>query len=296
MRVVVTGSAGFIGRHLVRRLLAQDILVHEIDKAESYGAQVDITDTDALLKGVDLVAGADCLVHLAAIAAPRYAEAHPAETWATNVAGTHNVLRLAQKAGIPKVVFTSSAHVYGISPRVLPSREDDPLSLLDMYTTSKVMGEKLCELFYANHGISYTTLRLFNGYGPGQSPDYFMGAKIRQAIEGNVTLRGGAVTKDWVHVDDIVEAIVRAMKTAYVGPLNVGTGIETSLMSIAQRVAERFGRDITFEGPDGQGPTRMCADWSRIHRTLGWGPSVPFTDGLDRTIDAYINRRAVQKA
>ena len=287
VKVLVTGAEGFIGKRLTSLLLDNGETVIGVDRVNTHPSQVlDITDVEAVLGG--WAKDIDCIVHLAAIAAPRYAETHPAETWAVNVAGTHNVLRLAEKANIPKVVFMSSAHVYGISPRVLPSREDDPLSLLDLYTTSKVMGEKLCELFYTNHGISYTTLRLFNSYGPGQSPDYFMGAKIRQAITGDVTLRGGGVTKDWVYIDDVLDAIVRATKTAYVGPLNVGTGMEHSLESIAQHVAKRFGRAIIHE-PDGNGgPTHMRADISRIWRVLGWRPSTAFWDGLDRTIESYL--------
>ena len=288
MKVIVTGSEGFIGKHLVDRLERDGSQVIEIDKVTTRGTCVDITDAAQVLTGAQYVSGVDCLVHLAAVASPRYATLHPAETWAVNVAGTHNVLRLAEKAGIPRVVFLSSAHVYGISPRVLPSREDDPLSLLDMYTTSKVMGEKLCELFYANHGISYTALRLFNGYGPGQSPDYFMGAKIRQAIDGNLMLQGAAVTKDWVYIDDVVDAIVRATSTAYVGPLNVGTGADTSLWEVARAIAARFGRVVTVEETDDAGPTHMRADTSRVRRTLGWQPTVAFDEGLRRTIDSYV--------
>jgi nucleoside-diphosphate-sugar epimerase len=296
MNFLITGSEGFLGKHLVKRL-RENGRVLGIDRAGPSGSQCDhyvqaeITDVERLLSLEKWVAGTDCLIHLAAIAAPRYAETHPNETWQVNVAGTHNVLRLAQKAGIPKVVFLSSAHVYGISPRVLPSREDDPLSLLDMYTTSKIMGEKLCELFYTNHGISYTTLRLFNGYGPGQSKDYFMGAKIQQAIVGEMTLRGGAVTKDWVYVDDVIDAIVRATTTAYVGPLNVGTGHETSLEQVAQFIARHFGCTITVEDDGSGGPTRMCADWSRIRRTLGWEPTVTLDEGLNRTIESSFARR-----
>jgi nucleoside-diphosphate-sugar epimerase len=294
MKVVVTGSEGFLGKHLVDRLLEDDHTVVGIDTtppapdAKYLHVKVNIIDAPAVLAAWEWVRDADCLVHLAAIASPRYATDHPGETWAVNVAGTHHVLKLAQKVDIPKVVFLSSAHVYGISPKYLPTDEVHPLSLLDTYTTTKIMGEKLCEQFYANYGISYTTLRLFNGYGPGQSKDYFMGAKIQQAIAGNLTLRGAAVTKDWVYVDDVVEAIALATCTMYSGPLNVGTGYETSLAQIAEFIAKRFNRTVTVEDDGSGGPTRMCADWSRIRRTLGWKPTVILAEGLNRTIDSSV--------
>lgn len=283
--ILVTGAAGFIGKHLVKALLDENIPVVALDKANPTPFefniryhQTDITDEAAMKKLED--GPFTACVHLAAVASPPIAQKDPVQAWATNVRGTHNVLQLLHRIGCPKIIFFSSAHVYGISPKYMPTDENHPLALLDTYTTTKIMGEELCRLYYENHGISYTTLRLWNAYGPGQNEDYFIGAKIRQAKTGKLTIRNERVTKDWVHVSDVVRATLLAVKSAYVGPLNVGTGIETSLTDIVRRIADRFGLAITKEDVPDEGPTRMQCDFRRIKATLGWEPKISFQDGL----------------
>jgi UDP-glucose 4-epimerase len=281
-RVLVIGSEGFIGKHLVPELDDDVVCVDEVRSGAATGA-----DIRQPLDSLELPKGITACVHLAAVASPRIAQEDPARAWGVNVLGTHNVLKLCQRAGIRKVVFLSSAHVYGISPKYMPSDETHPLALHDTYTTTKILGEQLCELFYRNHGISYTTLRLFNGYGPGQSPDYFMGQKLKQSQTGKVTLRGSLVTKDWVYVDDVVDAIVRATKTEYVGPLNIGTGVETNLFTIAAQIARAYGATLdVLQDDNDPGPTRMCADNRRAKDVLGWSPRVALEEGLARTIEA----------
>lgn len=290
--ILVTGAAGFIGRHLVAALNSSPLYVpsYAIDIAPlasvpCKGSVTDITDDAAMAALVPELQGrVTACVHLAAVASPPIAAKDPATAWATNVHGTHNVLQLCHRIGCKRVVFFSSAHVYGISPRYFPTDENHPLALLDTYTTTKIMGEQLCDQFYRYHGLSYAVLRLWNAYGPGQNKDYFIGAKLRQAGEGKLTLRNGSVTKDWVSVHDVVRATIAALSSGYVGPLNVGTGIETSLETIVTRLSEHFGIPVELENVANDGPTRMRCDWSRIQRTLGWEPTVSFADGLAELI------------
>lgn len=311
--ILITGAAGFIGRHLCAELISRDHDIIALDRdAERLAALpigdhgtkrlCDIRNVEALksigksLKAVRI----PTLIHLAAVAAPRIAEKQPDLAWATNVQGTYNALRMAQAIGIRRVLFFSTAHVYGISPKYLPTDETHPLALQDTYTSTKIAGEELCALFFRNYGISHTTLRLFNGYGPGQDANYFIGAKIRQARRAQEMMRHGVggnwespltmpfqkdVTKDWVHVDDIVDATVRALETVFVGPINIGTGIETSLESIVQWIAEETGAPIEPEekAQDG-GPTRMRCDWSRAKSILGWEPRRMFEFELRRLV------------
>jgi len=293
VRVLVTGALGFIGTKLCSRLRAFGHDVIELDIVPLLsgcykgGIVADIRDASVMSKVAEIVNQADACVHLAAIAAPRKAEVEPQLAWETNVRGTHNVLELCRRVGVKKVVFTSSAHVYGISPRYMPTDERHPLALLDTYTTTKILGEQLCELFHANHGISYTSCRLFNAYGPGQSPDYFLGMRLKEAKAGGpLVLMNGEVTKDWVWVYDVVEALISCLSTAYVGPLNVGTGRETSLREIAAQIAHSYGTEVVPSATKDGGPTRMCADWERAQRVIGWAPRVSFEEGLRLTIAA----------
>lgn len=292
MKVLVTGAAGFIGRKLCRELrkfngrFQFDVVELDKEKLTAGGAiQCDIRDEGSMKVAATLMDGVDACVHLAAIAAPRQAEADPSLAWETNVRGTQNVLALCRKVGVKKVVFVSSAHVYGISPKYLPTDERHPLALLDTYTATKIMGEQLCHLYYENYGLSYTTCRLFNAYGPGQSLDYFMGAKLKQGRAGGpLTIMNGDVTKDWVWVYDVVDALVRCVETSYVGPLNIGTGTETSLREIADSIASAYDTVVVPDAGKDSGPTRMCADWSRAERAIGWKPKVYLADGIRRTI------------
>jgi nucleoside-diphosphate-sugar epimerase len=168
----------------------------------------------------------------------------------------------------------------------MPTDEWHPLSLLDTYTTTKIAGEKLCELFHSNYGISTTCLRLFNAYGPNQSKDYFIGAKIQQAKSGGpVSLMNGDVTKDWVWVEDVVEAIIRAAKTDYVGPINIGTSVETNLRQIATQISESFGVKLVPDPAVDVGPTRMKCNGDRAKDVLRWESKVSFAEGLQRLID-----------
>jgi len=296
VRVLVTGQAGFIGRHLERALREVRFSVFPIDIA--YSAQsaywspyhpLDIRDVEVMGSVVGELKESgpwDACVHLAAIAAPDACKRDPGLAFDTNVRGTHNVLRLCERAGIKRVVFMSSAHTYGVSPKYMPTDESAPLALHDTYTTTKILGEELCSLFWKNHRISYAALRLFNAYGPGQSDAFFLGVKLAQAKAGGpVTLRNGEVTKDWVHVSDVVRAILRALESDFVGAVNIGTGIETSLEVLARQISERFGVALVSEPSDGIGPSRMRAEISRAKRVLGWEPVIEVKDGIDALID-----------
>jgi UDP-glucose 4-epimerase len=207
-----------------------------------------------------------------------------------NVQGTHNVLKLAVAAGARRVVFATTGHVYGVSPRYLPTDERHPLWLQDTYTTSKLLGEQLCQLFWDNYGLSYAAIRLYNGYGPGQQPGYFVPDMIKKAKAGLIELLGHLVTKDWVYIDDLVSAYLLAMECDYVGPINIGTGKETALVPIAARIAHAFGAEFRISDQPVGGPTRMLCDWGRAQRVLGWEPKVSLEEGLDRTIKTYNDR------
>ena len=272
MRVLVTGSEGFIGRHLQKALRGAGHQVLARDLPE-----MDITQP------MPIPGALDAVIHLAAVASPNVCDRDPATAFAVNVLGTHNVLKLAMAAGAKRFILASSAHVYGISPKYLPTDERHPLWLQDTYTTTKILSEQLCNLFWENYGLSYAAIRLFNGYGPGQQLGYFIPDKIQQARAGNFNLRGHQVTKDWVYIDDIIRAYVLAVESQFVGPINVGTGVETDLWTVANQVAKNIGVEVAIQH-GASAPTRMCADYCRAQRVLGWRPEVTLEEGLARTI------------
>ena len=281
MKVLVTGHRGFIGQHVYKAILEAGHTV----------VGVDLPDAD-ITQGLEPIPGLDAVIHLAARSHPRQCDEDPVRAYDVNVQGTSRALQMALKSGAKKVVFSSSAHVYDIPPKVLPTDEQQPVRLNNTYTTTKLLGEQLCDLYWTNHGLSYTTLRLFNVYGPGQALGYFIPDMIAKAKGGQVSLSGGATTKDWVYVEDVARAFVLALKTSFVGSVNIGTGVETDLATIGRLIAAETGVPFSM-GPLGT-PTRMCADNTRAKRILGWEPQVTLRRGLDACLDASEVKRAVR--
>jgi nucleoside-diphosphate-sugar epimerase len=289
--VMVTGACGFMGSHLVEKLLEQGASVFALDRPGTFQSKriespryfplsLDITRPLTAAPETRF----DVVYHLAAIAAPLACEQDPDKAFLTNVLGTYNVLRFALKGNAKKVIFLSSAHVYGISPKYMPTGEVHPLALLDNYTTTKVLGERLCRLFYDNHDLPYLIFRLFNAFGPGQPLGYFIPDMIVKAKSGHITLRGREVTKDFVYVDDVVDALMKGAVSDYVGELNIGSGEQTELGYAAKYIADKMGAQIEFDDSKVAGPTKMQADNTRARKILGWAPKTTLEQGLDYTI------------
>lgn len=287
MKILVTGASGFIGKHVTRALAKAGHTVVGLDVrfVDGWGVtdwlECDITH---LLKPIP---GLDAVVHLAAVANPRECERGPDYAFAVNVHGTYQVLQMALLSGAKKFVFASSAHVYGISAKYLPSDEEHPLWFQNnrretqIYTLTKVMGEEMCKLYFQNYGLSYTALRMFNVYGPDQALGYFLPDMISKAKNGSIELKGSGTTKDWVYVEDVAKAFVKAVESPYVGALNIGTGIETDLGTMASSIARIYGAQ--YSGVPSEQDTRMCADASRALRVLGWKATVAINEGIDAT-------------
>ncbi|MCP2340101.1 NAD-dependent epimerase/dehydratase family protein [Actinomadura rupiterrae] len=297
MRVLVTGAAGFIGSHLVDRLLADG---HEVAGVDDLSTgrhrdeavelwRLDVADP-ALAERVAAF-GPEVVCHLAAQVSVRVSVGDPLADARTNVIGTANVLEAARLAGARKVVFTSSCAVYGV-PDVLPVPPDAELRPASPYAASKVAGEVYARMYTALHGLDHTVLTLANVYGPRQTPEGEAGVV---SIFTDALLTGrptrvfgdGGQTRDYVYVLDVVDAFARATGDGGSGMrLNVGTGLQTTDRELHTLVAEAAGApdDPEFAPPRLGDLPAMSIDASRTREALGWQPRTPLLEGLKATV------------
>ncbi|MEU8798647.1 NAD-dependent epimerase/dehydratase family protein [Spirillospora sp. NPDC048819] len=305
MLVLITGAAGFIGSHLVDRLVADGHEVIGVDDMSS-GANVrpglELWEMDVSDPGLVEKAAArrpEVICHLAAQVSVRASVADPLGDARTNVVGTANVLEAARAAGGRKVVFTSSCAVYGV-PDALPVPPDAELRPASPYAASKVSGEVYAGMYKALHGIDFTTLTLANVYGPRQTPEGEAGVI---SIFADALLAGrptrvygdGAQTRDYVYVADVVDAFARAAgERGGGGRFNVGTGVQTTDRDLHTLVAEAAGApdDPEFAPPRLGDLPAMSVDPKATQEALGWEPKVGLAEGLAETV-AWARERNV---
>lgn len=284
MRVLVTGAAGFIGQHVCRLLKEQGHYVMGMDCQMPDKACFDAWFGADITTPLAVIPGLDAVIHLAAIASPRECEADPCRAYLVNVHGTWNVLQMALASGAKRVVFPSSAHVYGIPPRSLPTKEQSHLRPQSCYTTTKILAEELCRLYWMNYQQEYTILRLFNTYGPGQGLGYFVPDMLERARHGRIELWSPRTTKDFVYVTDVARAFMLALEPDQMGTFNVGSGEEISLSAVAEKIAQRC--QVPLETQDDGMSTRMCADISWTKEWLRWAPQISLDEGIDAVCQA----------
>ena len=306
MKALVTGGAGFIGSNLVDALLARGDEVTVVDdlstgrrenleQALANGAALEVVDIRNADAVGDIVGRTtpDVIFHLAAQIDVRKSVADPAWDARINVEGTANVLGAAQAHGVPRLVNTSTGGaIYG-EGRQIPAPEDHPVAPEAPYGLSKFCAEQYCEIFTRMHGLSTVSLRYGNVYGPRQDPlgeagviAIFCGKLLEG---GRATIFGdGRQTRDYVYVDDVVEANLRAAESDAGGAINIGLGKEKSVLDIVavlnEHAPEGFEPDHAPERP---GEVQHIAlDPSRARQELGWEAQVELEDGLKRTLDS----------
>ncbi|MFI0483073.1 NAD-dependent epimerase/dehydratase family protein [Actinomadura sp. 9N215] len=297
MLALVTGAAGFIGSHLVDRLVADGHEVIGVDDLSSGGNvrpgvelwEMDVTDPALAEKAA--VRRPEVICHLAAQVSVRRSVADPLHDARTNVVGTANVLEAARAAGGRKVVFTSSCAVYGV-PDALPVPPDAELRPASPYAASKVSGEVYARMYRELHGIDFTTLTLANVYGPRQTPEGEAGVisiftDALLAGRPTTVFGDGTQTRDYVYVLDVVDAFARAAGDQGGGlRLNVGTGVQTTDRDLHTLVAEAAGApdDPEFAPPRLGDLPAMSVDPRRTGEALGWAPEVGLREGLAATV------------
>jgi NAD dependent epimerase/dehydratase len=303
-RVLVTGADGFIGSHLVERLVELGASVRALVQYNSLGTWGWL-DESAAKDSVDVVlgdvrdsdsarsaaAGVDTVFHLAALIAIPYSYEAPRSYVETNVLGTVNILRAAQAGGADLVVHTSTSEVYGTAQSV-PIAETHPLHGQSPYAASKIGADKMAEAFHLSYGLPVAILRPFNTYGPRQSARAVIPTVITQLLgDETVSLGNLAPTRDFTFVTDTAEAFVRIAEApeAIGRVVNSGSGKEISIGELVERIEVVLGRRAPVEldearvRPPASEVERLCADATLARSLLGWEPQVALEDGLAAT-------------
>ena len=306
MRALVTGGAGFIGHHLVRALVARGDEVVVLDdlssgldsRLESVRDGIDfiagsIMDPQALARAID---GVEVVFHEAALASVAASVADPRRTNEVNVAGTIDVMEAATTHGVRRVVFAGSSAIYG-PPEHLPCTEDQRPAPTSPYGVSKLAGEHYVHALGRLHGVETAVLRYFNVYGPGQNPDSEYAAVIPKFIAAvtagiRPTIYGtGAISRDFVYVDDVVAANLLAALASSPSALtcNVATGLPTTLQELLDAICVAAGRDVEpLYGPPREGDiVASVGDITTAREALGYAVTVSLHEGIARTVDSY---------
>ena len=312
MRALVTGGAGFIGSHLVHRLVADGHDVRVLDNF-STGHRHNLADVQG---GVELiegdiqsyerahtaVVGCEVVYHQAALPSVPRSVQDPLTSHGVNTLGTLNILLASRDAGVRRVVFASSSSVYGANP-ALPKREDMAAEPISPYAVAKLAAESYCRSFTEVYGLETVALRYFNVFGPRQDPNSQYSAVIPKFISafltgGEVLIHGdGDQSRDFTYVENVVDANLRAGSAPEVAGsrFNAACGERYTLNELVAAVRELTdGEADVHHGPPRPGDVRHSqASIDRARAELGFQPAVDFREGLDRTIAYYRERPAV---
>ena len=312
MKVLITGSEGFIGSHLTERLVASGVSVRCLVQYNSFSnrgwlenipqqilEQTEILFGDVRDKGMmqDATKRVDAVIHLAALIGIPYSYSSPQSYVDTNVSGTLNLLDSARLNGVSRFIHTSTSEVYGTAQYV-PMDEKHPLVGQSPYSASKIAADQLVHSYYSSFGFPALTLRPFNVFGPRQSSRAVIPTIIRQALAGQAEIELGnlGASRDMNYVTNTVEAFVAALheESAIGKTINVGSGEERSIREIAMQIIELIGSESKLVvndsrlRPKDSEVERLVANPSLAYKVLGWSKEDPnyvgFPEGLARTI------------
>ena len=311
-KVLITGAGGFIGSHLVERLLERGAEVRAFVRYTSrsdegfikyfpddfrkhieivYG---DIRELETVVKATE---GVDVIFNLAALVGIPYSYIHPQEVIEANTVGTLNVLMAARDVGIEKLVQTSTSEVYGTAQYV-PINEKHPKQPQSPYSASKIAADAIALSFYHSFDLPVAVIRPFNTYGPRQSDRAVIPSIISQALtKDKLTLGSMTPTRDFTFATDTADGFIKGAESekAVGMEINLGTGKEISIEDLIRKIVAMAGRDVTIERdeerirPAGSEVERLCADNTLARDLIGWSPQVSLTEGLEKTIDFIKN-------
>jgi NAD dependent epimerase/dehydratase len=309
VKVLVTGAEGFIGSHVVEGLCdaGHDVIAYVLYNSfgtagwlDSPGFQAkgqlqvvagDVRDADSIQAAMG---GQDIVVHLAALIAIPYSYQAPRSYMETNAIGTMNVMEAARRAGVSRVVHTSTSEVYGTAQYV-PIDEKHPLVGQSPYSASKIGADQVAHAYWSSFDVPVTTVRPFNTYGPRQSQRAFIPSVIVQMLSGveSISLGSLSPTRDLTFVTDTAEGFrVVAEGVGGLGEVfNMGSGFEISMGEVVDMLSEISGRKVAVTEdparvrPENSEVERLWSDSSKIGNAFGWKPAHAGRDGLYRGLE-----------
>jgi len=306
MKALVTGCAGFIGSHLVDKLLGLGNYVIGMDcftdyylrtiKEENIAVALENRNFSFIEEDIlelDQFPNVDIVFHLAAQAGVRASWGRSFEIYTrNNIEATQKLLEFYKNRKIQKFVFASSSSVYGDAE--LPTKEDSLLKPVSPYGVTKLAGENLCYLYWKNYNLPTISLRYFTVYGPRQRPDMAIHKFIRAILKGEeiVVFGNGMQTRDFTYVDDAVEATMLAAVSKNMGEVfNVGGGTRISINELIKRLEEIIGIKAKVQNIEKQkgDVINTLSDIIKINN-LGWTPKISIEEGIEREIAWYKNK------
>ncbi|WOD37808.1 UDP-glucuronic acid decarboxylase family protein [Nodosilinea sp. E11] len=306
MRILVTGGAGFIGSHLIDRLMTQGHevicldnfytghrrnLLHWLDHPYFELIRHDVTEPIRL--------EVDQIYHLACPASPIHYQYNPVKTIKTNVIGTLNMLGLAKRVKA-RFLLSSTSEVYG-DPEVHPQSEEyrgnvNPIGIRSCYDEGKRVAETLAFDYHRQNNVDIRVARIFNTYGPRmlENDGRVVSNFVVQTLQGTpLTVYGtGSQTRSFCYVSDLVEGLMRLMNGDYIGPVNLGNPDEYTILQLAQTVQAMVNpdADLIYKPLPQDDPQRRKPDITKAKTFLDWSPTVPLQEGLKLTIDDFRDR------
>ena len=302
MRISVTGGEGFIGSHLVERLIRDGHQVRALAQYNSFDAvgwledirhhpnlEVVLGDVRDAEQMQTFAHDSEVLFHLASLIAIPYSYSAPQSYFETNVLGTMNVLNAARRAGVRRLVHTSTSEVYGTAKQ-LPISESHPLQAQSPYSASKISADALTFSYWSSFDLPAVILRPFNTFGPRQSMRAVIPTMIVQALteSGSVKLGSTTPTRDFTYIEDTVDGFVRAMEASGVEgeTINLGTGYDIPISELLQLVQITSGRELSIAleerrlRPEKSEVDCLRSDNSKAANLLDWTPKFIGRDGL----------------
>lgn len=280
MKILITGHSGFIGSYLQKKL----------EKTEHELILVDIANGTNICdwQQVKQYEGMDVIVHLANLSFVPASYEQPKRFYETNYLSTLNMLELC-RLNNAKMVFFSS-YIYG-HPQYQPIDENHPTQAFNPYAQTKVICESLCEGYNRDFKVPITIFRPFNIYGTGQNPDFLIPSIIQQAKTGKIVIKDDRPKRDYIHVEDIVDAIITAIETENadksIQKYNLGSGLSYSVKEIVDMVRGLFDTEIEYICTHEIRPNDVLdtiADISKIQNELHWKPSISILEGLTKMV------------